>query len=135
MLKWDPGAHPRWPAGSTEGRGGEFAPKGEGGEAGASPISRSDAVDETAPNGHQRDRARPGARIQLADAGMSDAFDDPVVEAAAQAAGAASVDRKSFESSDFEFDDTPKLILAAAEGEDEETPGSVSAAIARHRKN
>jgi hypothetical protein len=27
MLKWNPDEHPRWPAGSSDGRGGEFAPK------------------------------------------------------------------------------------------------------------
>lgn len=27
MLKWDSDAHPRWPAGSADGKGGEFAPK------------------------------------------------------------------------------------------------------------
>lgn len=28
---WDPDEHPRWPAGSPDSQGGEFAPKGEGG--------------------------------------------------------------------------------------------------------
>lgn len=41
MLKadWDPGKHPRWPAGSAGGIGGEFAPVGEGTEASASNSS------------------------------------------------------------------------------------------------
>jgi hypothetical protein len=82
LLKadWDPDEHPRWPAGSADGRGGEFAPKGEGGETGASPISQAD------PTSHVG--SRPDTRIQLADAGISDASDDPTAEAAARAAEA-----------------------------------------------
>jgi len=39
LLKWDSGKHPRWPAGSDDGRGGEFAPKDA--EAEASAASQS----------------------------------------------------------------------------------------------
>jgi hypothetical protein len=38
---WDPDLHPRWPAGSTDGRGGEFAPKGEGTTGTAAGSTRS----------------------------------------------------------------------------------------------
>ena len=85
LLKadWDPDEHPRWPAGNADGKGGEFAPKGEGGETGASPISQANTTDNPRP-----DRARPDTRIQLADAGVSDASDDPAAQAAASAAEA-----------------------------------------------
>jgi hypothetical protein len=49
------------------------------------------------------------AGIQLADAGLSDAVDDPVTQAAARAV----------ETGTSERDDTPNIVLAAAEGEDE----------------
>jgi hypothetical protein len=68
LIKWDADEHPRWPAGSPDSQGGQFAPKGEGAES---------------------DTAGRSARIQLADAGMSDASDDPLAEAAARAAAAA----------------------------------------------
>jgi hypothetical protein len=82
LLKadWDPDEHPRWPAGSADGKGGEFAPKGEGGETGASPISHADTTGRVG--------SRPDQRIQLADAGASDALNDPTAEAAARAADA-----------------------------------------------
>jgi len=83
MLKWDPDEHPRWPAGSSDGRGGEFAPKGEGGETDTSQSSPPDAGRPYDSERHARSR---GARDQLADAGMSDAFDDSVAEAARAAA-------------------------------------------------
>jgi hypothetical protein len=35
---WDPDEHPRWPAGAPESQGGQFAPKGEGGESGGAAI-------------------------------------------------------------------------------------------------
>jgi hypothetical protein len=60
MIKWDPDEHPRWPAGSADSQGGQFAPKGEGGESGASLVSRSG----------QPDTVNHNARIQLADAGI-----------------------------------------------------------------
>lgn len=85
MLKWDPDEHPRWPAGSSDGKGGEFAPKGEGGTS-ASPASQSEVVDRTSSYGAEPERTRQNARIQLADVGMSDAYDDPVAEAARAAA-------------------------------------------------
>jgi hypothetical protein len=82
LLKadWDPDEHPRWPAGSADGKGGEFAPKGEGGEASASPIS----IGATA----GRAGSRPDTRVQLADAGISDASNDPTAQAATRAAEA-----------------------------------------------
>jgi hypothetical protein len=85
LLKadWDPDQHPRWPGGNADGKGGEFAPKGEGGETGASPISQTSSADSP-----REDRARPDTRIQLADAGVSDASDDPIGQAAASAAEA-----------------------------------------------
>ncbi len=63
ILKWDPDAHPRWPAGSADGTGGQFAPKGEGGEADGSQSSRSDA---THSYNSQQYAPRRNARIQLA---------------------------------------------------------------------
>ena len=85
LLKadWDPDEHPRWPAGNADGKGGEFAPKGEGGETAASPISQANTTEDPRPDG-----ARPDTRIQLADAGVSDASDDPAAQAAASAAEA-----------------------------------------------
>jgi hypothetical protein len=35
---WDPDEHPRWPAGSPDSQGGEFAPKGEDGESDGTAI-------------------------------------------------------------------------------------------------
>jgi hypothetical protein len=83
LLKWDPDEHPRWPAGSADSKGGQFAPKGENSEADGSlsslPVAgHSYSSGQYAPN--------HSARIQLADAGMSDAFDDPIAEAVRAAA-------------------------------------------------
>jgi hypothetical protein len=85
MLKWDSGAHPRWPAGSGDSKGGQFAPKGVGDAYDTSPpnaagpvVAHDHASDET-------DTIGRDPRIQLADAGMSDASDDPVREAVARA--------------------------------------------------
>lgn len=125
LLKWDPDEHPRWPAGSAGGKGGEFAPKGEGGEADGSQSTQSDAT-----HSYNSQQYAPRARIQLADAGMSDASDDPVAEAVRAAAVEALADRGSHESVDMltaldgvsqnsDSDETPKLLLAAAEGEDD----------------
>jgi len=97
MLKWDSDDHPRWPAGSADGRGGEFAPKDTEADAALAPRS---AERET---GGRSTRTR-----RLADAGMSDAAADPVAEAAARAAEVA--------------DDAPKLVVAAADAEDERDP-------------
>lgn len=41
MLKWDPDEHPRWPAASAEGRGGEFAPKDGAGAAASESSARA----------------------------------------------------------------------------------------------
>lgn len=83
MLKWDPDKHPRWPAGSDDGIGGQFAPTGEGGDANGSPSSQPDATQS-----HSSEQYTPNqsAHTQLADAGVSDAFDDPMAEAARAAA-------------------------------------------------
>jgi hypothetical protein len=88
LLKadWDPDEHPRWPAGAPDSQGGQFAPKGEGDETGASPISSADATGRAGSDNPRPDRA--DTRIQLADAGISDASDDPVGQAAARAAEA-----------------------------------------------
>jgi hypothetical protein len=109
MLKWDPDKHPRWPAGSADSKGGEFAPKGEGGETAASPASQSDTIDQTRSYIPDSDAAGRSARIQLADAGVSDAADDPVAQATARSAAAARQGR-----------DAPNTDLAAAEEEDKE---------------
>ena len=82
MIKWDEDEHPRWPAGSADGKGGEFAPKGEGTKPGTSLAARSDTIDQTSPYNAQQYATRRSARIQLADASISDAYDDPVAEAA-----------------------------------------------------
>jgi hypothetical protein len=71
--------------------------------------------------------------VQLADAGVSGASDDPVAQAAARAAIAARQFREAAGSGDnlsslggerqtFKPDDTPHLILASAESEDEKDP-------------
>lgn len=104
---WDPDEHPRWPAGAPDGQGGEFAPKGEGAETDGLPISHSGTAVRTKPynpdkprdesrrrtNGGrgtaELDAADDSTHIQLADADMSDASDDPVAEAAARSAAAA----------------------------------------------
>ena len=90
LLKadWDPDEHPRWPAGNADGKGGEFAPKGEGGETGASPLSQANTTGRAGSDNPRPDGARPDTRIQLADAGVSDASDDPAAQAAASAAEA-----------------------------------------------
>jgi hypothetical protein len=81
-VDWDPDQHPRWPAGAPDSQGGQFAPKGDD-EIGALPISQGTPTrqDNSGP-----DRTLADTRIQLADAGVSDASDDPVVQAAARAA-------------------------------------------------
>ena len=108
IIKWDPDEHPRWPAGSADSQGGQFAPKGEGAETYASLTSRRT----------KSDMAGAGARIQLADVGMSDASDDPIAEATVRAAAAARLagEHQTSES------DTSNIILAAADGEDEKDP-------------
>ncbi|MGD0189407.1 MAG: hypothetical protein ABSD74_01565 [Rhizomicrobium sp.] len=88
MLKWDSDKHPRWPAGSDDSKGGQFAPKGEGSASDLAPRQADPAP------GHDRgsagtEKAVRDPRLQLADAGMSDASDDPVAQAVARA-GAAS---------------------------------------------
>ena len=90
LLKadWDPDEHPRWPAGNADGKGGEFAPKGEGGETAASPLSQANTTGRAGSDTPRPDGARPDTRIQLADAGVSDASDDPAAQAAASAAEA-----------------------------------------------
>src|SRR6202011_6357738 len=64
LLKadWDPNEHPRWPAGSADGKGGEFAPKGEGGETGPSPISQPNTTGRAGSDNPRPDRAN--TRIQ-----------------------------------------------------------------------
>jgi len=56
MLKWDSDEHPRWPAGTPDDKGGKkggkFAPKGEGGETGASVTAQPHATDQA--NSHSR---------------------------------------------------------------------------------
>jgi hypothetical protein len=87
LLKadWDPDEHPRWPAGAPDSQGGgQFAPKGDG-ETGASPISQANTTDRAGSENPRPDRALPDTRIQLADAGVSDAADDPVAQAATRA--------------------------------------------------
>ena len=90
LLKadWDPDEHPRWPAGNSDGKGGEFAPKGEGGETGASPLSQANTTGRAGSDNPRPDGARPDTRIQLADAGVSDASDDPAAQAAGRTAEA-----------------------------------------------
>jgi hypothetical protein len=84
LLKadWDPDQHPRWPAGAPDSQGGQFAPKGDD-EIGASPTSQEN---RTGADNSRPDRALADTHIQLADAGVSDASDDPVAQAAARAA-------------------------------------------------
>jgi hypothetical protein len=86
MIKedWNPDDHPRWPGGNHDGKGGQFAPKGEGGGTGAAPTSQSDAVDRTGSRNFESDAPHRSARVQLADAGnvTSDASDSPLAEAA-----------------------------------------------------
>lgn len=40
---WDPDEHPRWPAGAPDSQGGQFAPKGEGGDDDDSATADGDA--------------------------------------------------------------------------------------------
>lgn len=84
MIKWDPDKHPRWPARSADSAGGEFAPEGEDGGVGASLTSQSNAASQTRPHDNEPRAAGRSARIQLADAGMSDAVDDPIAGAASR---------------------------------------------------
>src|SRR5271156_4635047 len=127
MIKWDADDHPRWPAGAADSKGGEFAPKGEGGEGDASLPPRLDAVNGAHSYSFEPSAAGRSVRVQLADAGMSDVSDDPMAEAA-RAANAAPANYRVFESRDAfaTLDDQgqtpdgrPKLILAAAEGEED----------------
>jgi hypothetical protein len=83
MLKWDPDEHPRWPAGSEDGIGGRFAPRDEDGETGDLSSSQSDPTHSYSSRAYALDQI---TSIQLADAGMGDAFDDPVAEAVRAAA-------------------------------------------------
>lgn len=86
LLKWDPDEHPRWPAGAADSKGGQFAPKGEDEETGAASATRHGSIDGAHLYNTEQDGAVRNTRIQLADAGMSDAYDDPVAEAARAAA-------------------------------------------------
>ena len=83
LLKadWDPGLHPRWPAGAPDSQGGQFAPKGDD-EVGALPNSQGN---RTGSDNSRSDGTLADARIHLADAGVSDASDDPMAQAAARA--------------------------------------------------
>lgn len=138
MIKgdWDPDEHPRWPAGAPDSQGGRFAPKGDGGEGNSSQTSLSDADDRStrAKTVKPRDSSRrqptgasaaaPDAgdrttRIQLADAGMSDAANDPIVEAASRA-GMLAQSGSAIEGS--ERDSPPNIVLAAAEDKEENDP-------------
>jgi hypothetical protein len=89
LLKadWDPDEHPRWPAKAPDSQGGRFAPKGNG-EADASPILQTNTTGRPGSDNPRTDGARPDARVQLADAGISDASDDPVAQAAERTAEA-----------------------------------------------
>jgi hypothetical protein len=84
LLKadWDPDQHPRWPAGAPDSQGGQFAPKGDD-EFDALPISQGN---RTGSDNSRPDRTPPETRIHLADAGVSDASDDAIAQAAARAA-------------------------------------------------
>jgi hypothetical protein len=84
LLKgdWNPDQHPRWPAGAPDSQGGQFAPKGDD-EIGALPTSQGN---RTGQDNSRPDRTHPDTRIHLADAGVSDASDDPMAQAAARAA-------------------------------------------------
>lgn len=75
MIKadWDSDEHPRWPAGTPDSQGGQFAPKGE-----------VDAENKT----FDSDAVHRNPEIQVAGTVMSDAVNDPVVEAARRAADA-----------------------------------------------
>jgi hypothetical protein len=86
LLKWDPDEHPRWPAGTADSKGGQFAPKGEEDETGAASGTRYATIDRARLYNTEQDGAFRNKRIQLADAGMSDAYDDPVAEATRAAA-------------------------------------------------
>jgi hypothetical protein len=83
LLKadWDPDLHPRWPAGAPDSQGGQFAPKGDD-EVGALPNSQGN---RTGSDNSRSDGTLADARIHLADAGVSDASDDPMAQAAARA--------------------------------------------------
>ena len=140
LLKadWDPYEHPRWPAGAPDSQGGQFAPKDEGGEAGASPISQADAAGRAGSDNPRPDRA--DTRIQLADAGMSDASNDPLAEAAVRAVEAqrnASVDAKPVDSEHGGFwqrlgaelsDKTKAWLAETGRAEIEESDANVAAA-------
>lgn len=103
MLKWDPDEHPRWPAGSSDGKGGEFAPKSEGSETNGTHTSQPEAADRTT-SGSKPETPPRSARVQLADAGVSDAADDPMAEAAAHAAEAARQERSGIENNAVSLD-------------------------------
>lgn len=118
MLKWNADEHPRWPAGSDDSKGGKFAPKGEGDETALLAL-QSDSTNRTSSYSAEPDTANRSARVQLADVGISDAADDPTAEAARRAVAAARLDavRQTFGS-----DDTPNIVLAAVQSEDERDP-------------
>ena len=143
LIKWESDEHPRWPAGSTDSKGGQFAPKGEA-EADTSFASGSDARDQSRPRSALSGVVSRTSRIQLAGAGnvVSDASDDPALQAA-RAASAIPADRKSFVSEDIfaaldaarqdsEADDSPKVVLAAA-SEDERDPRFGIGGTMQHR--
>jgi hypothetical protein len=109
---WDPDEYPRWPAGSADSVGGQFAPKGEGGDADASNTPLSDAVYRTTADSADsfvaadRNSDWQTLRTELtyhptSDSAATDTFDGT---------------HESFDSGD-----TPRKILVAAE-EDERDP-------------
>ena len=77
MLKWDPDEHPRWPAGSTEGKGGEFAPKGEEDQTAGASDTQSDTDDYAGANNPQSDPIISDIRNQFDDVRTDDASTDP----------------------------------------------------------
>ena len=77
MLKWDSDEHPRWPAGSSEGKGGEFTPKGESGD---TSDSQSDTDDRAGADNPQSDRTVSDIRNLFDDARAGGASGDPAAD-------------------------------------------------------
>jgi hypothetical protein len=70
MLKWDEDEHPRWPAGTADSKGGEFAPKDTGTDA------------SFAPQSYDWEAGGQSTRTQLANTGMG--VGGPILFAAAE---------------------------------------------------
>jgi hypothetical protein len=81
IKTWEPDKHPRWPAGTPDSAGGQFAPKGEGGNLRLAEADEDDEEPEPVTNGQTEAESRAASAIDNA------AGEEEDKERAAEAAG------------------------------------------------